>query len=68
MYRILHLAKVHELYLKEEIKMEYKEKYMSEFMCGCKKELGLPIGGGFWNPTGNNSICKSHTQAQGTTD
>ena len=45
--------------------MEFIEKHMIEYSCGCKHEIGLPeakiLGSGFWQPTGNNPTkCAEH--------
>jgi hypothetical protein len=39
---------------------EFKEKHIVEYLCGCKHEIGLGVGGGFWIPTGNEQNCKIH--------
>ena len=39
--------------------MEYKEKHMIEYDCGCKHEIGLDEIGG-WRTTGNNNSCGKH--------
>ena len=43
---------------------EYKEKHIINYKCGCKHEIGLPKGGGFWNSTGDKVDCPEHKVSQ----
>ncbi len=41
---------------------EFIEKHKVKYGCGCIHEIGLPKGGGFWIPTGNNQDCEKHKE------
>lgn len=40
--------------------MEIKDKHIMNYSCGCKHEIVLPVGGGFWEASGNNQNCSEH--------